>query len=128
MLPRTQLSHQRMAAASRQIGPEVLVPRRRHNPVSGAGARRSAPALAAVFEQRLCPPAARLLVPVRQEWEYLLEELALYFLMYSEAANLRHTPEASGRGGARLGAGGTCQGCSGCMAVDRDALQRAHAG
>lgn len=28
------------------------------------------------------------------EWEYLLEELALYFLMYSEAANLRHTPEA----------------------------------
>ncbi len=29
-----------------------------------------------------------------QEWEYLLEELALYFLMYSEGANLRHTPEA----------------------------------
>ena len=28
-----------------------------------------------------------------QEWEYLLEELALYFLMYSEGANLRHTPE-----------------------------------
>jgi hypothetical protein len=28
------------------------------------------------------------------EWEYLLEELALYFLMYSEGANLRHTPEA----------------------------------
>jgi hypothetical protein len=24
----------------------------------------------------------------------LLEELALYFLMYSESANLRHTPEA----------------------------------
>ena len=33
--------------------------------------------------------------PAAQEWEYLLEELALYFLMYSEAANLRHTPEAS---------------------------------
>ncbi|EFN56001.1 hypothetical protein CHLNCDRAFT_145389 [Chlorella variabilis] len=28
------------------------------------------------------------------EWEYLLEELSLYFLMYSEGANLRHTPEA----------------------------------
>lgn len=28
------------------------------------------------------------------EWEYLLEELALYFLIYSEAANLRHMPEA----------------------------------
>lgn len=31
---------------------------------------------------------------VPQEWEYLLEELSLYFLMYSEGANLRHTPEA----------------------------------
>ncbi len=29
-----------------------------------------------------------------QDWEYLLEELALYFLVYSEAANLRHMPEA----------------------------------
>lgn len=29
----------------------------------------------------------------RQEWEYLLEELALYFLVYSEGANLRHMPE-----------------------------------
>jgi hypothetical protein len=29
-----------------------------------------------------------------QEWEFLLEELSLYFLMYSEGANLRHTPEA----------------------------------
>ncbi|KAL6774638.1 GSL1 [Auxenochlorella protothecoides x Auxenochlorella symbiontica] len=28
-----------------------------------------------------------------QEWEYGLEELAMYFLVYSEAANLRHTPE-----------------------------------
>lgn len=28
------------------------------------------------------------------EWEFLLEELALYFLIYSEAANLRHMPEA----------------------------------
>jgi hypothetical protein len=28
------------------------------------------------------------------EWEYLLEELALYFLIHSEAANLRHMPEA----------------------------------
>lgn len=28
-----------------------------------------------------------------QDWEYGLEELALYFLLYSEAANLRHTPE-----------------------------------
>ena len=28
------------------------------------------------------------------EWEYLLEELALYFLIFSEAANLRHMPEA----------------------------------
>jgi hypothetical protein len=28
------------------------------------------------------------------EWEFLLEELALYFLMYSEGANLRHTAEA----------------------------------
>jgi len=28
------------------------------------------------------------------EWEYLLEELSLYFLIYSEAANLRHMPEA----------------------------------
>ena len=27
------------------------------------------------------------------EWEYLLEELSLYFLIYSEAANVRHTPE-----------------------------------
>lgn len=27
-------------------------------------------------------------------WEYLLEELALYFLIYSEAANVRHMPEA----------------------------------
>lgn len=27
------------------------------------------------------------------EWEFLLEELALYFLVYSEGANLRHTPE-----------------------------------
>ncbi|KAK2080835.1 hypothetical protein QBZ16_000689 [Prototheca wickerhamii] len=27
------------------------------------------------------------------DWEYGLEELALYFLLYSEAANLRHTPE-----------------------------------
>ena len=27
------------------------------------------------------------------EWEYLLEELALYFLVYSEASNVRHTPE-----------------------------------
>jgi hypothetical protein len=30
----------------------------------------------------------------QQEWEYLLEELALWFLMYSEGANLRHVPEA----------------------------------
>lgn len=29
-----------------------------------------------------------------QEWEYLLEELALWFLLYSEGANLRHVPEA----------------------------------
>ncbi len=29
-----------------------------------------------------------------QEWEYLLRELALYFLIYSESANLRHMPEA----------------------------------
>ena len=29
-----------------------------------------------------------------QEWEFLLDELAMYFLIYSEAANLRHTPEA----------------------------------
>lgn len=28
-----------------------------------------------------------------QEWEYLLEELALWFLLYSEGANLRHVPE-----------------------------------
>ncbi|KAL4451723.1 hypothetical protein ABPG75_007385 [Micractinium tetrahymenae] len=28
------------------------------------------------------------------EWEYLLEELALWFLLYSEGANLRHVPEA----------------------------------
>ena len=27
------------------------------------------------------------------EWEYLLEELALYFLIYTEAANVRHCPE-----------------------------------
>ena len=27
------------------------------------------------------------------EWEYLLEELALYFLVYTEASNVRHTPE-----------------------------------
>ncbi|KAK9815749.1 hypothetical protein WJX72_008855 [[Myrmecia] bisecta] len=27
------------------------------------------------------------------EWEYLLEELALYFLIYTEAANIRHLPE-----------------------------------
>lgn len=27
-------------------------------------------------------------------WEYLLEELALYFLIYSESANVRHMPEA----------------------------------
>lgn len=36
--------------------------------------------------------------PPNQEWEFLLEELALYFLMYSEGANLRHTPEASAGG------------------------------
>ena len=28
-----------------------------------------------------------------QEWEWQLEELALYFLLWSEAANLRHLPE-----------------------------------
>ena len=28
-----------------------------------------------------------------QLWEYQLEELALYFLLYTEAANLRHLPE-----------------------------------
>ena len=27
------------------------------------------------------------------EWEYRLEELALYFLVYTEAANIRHCPE-----------------------------------
>lgn len=27
------------------------------------------------------------------EWEYLLEELGLWFLLYSEGANLRHVPE-----------------------------------
>lgn len=27
------------------------------------------------------------------EWEYLLEELSLYFLIYTEAANVRHCPE-----------------------------------
>ncbi len=27
------------------------------------------------------------------EWEYRLEELALYFLIYTEAANIRHCPE-----------------------------------
>ncbi|KFM22655.1 Callose synthase 5 [Auxenochlorella protothecoides] len=32
-------------------------------------------------------------VTVVSEWEYGLEELAMYFLVYSEAANLRHTPE-----------------------------------
>ena len=37
------------------------------------------------------PPPPPPLLP--QEWEYLLEELSLYFLMYSEGANLRHTPE-----------------------------------
>jgi len=30
---------------------------------------------------------------VSQLWEWQLEELALYFLLYSEAANLRHLPE-----------------------------------
>ena len=43
------------------------------------------------------PPTSLVLPPCctacLQEWEYLLEELALYFLMYSEGANLRHTPE-----------------------------------
>lgn len=29
-----------------------------------------------------------------QMWEWQLEELALYFLLYTEAANLRHLPEA----------------------------------
>ena len=28
-----------------------------------------------------------------QLWEYQLEELALYFLLYTEGANLRHLPE-----------------------------------
>jgi hypothetical protein len=44
----------------------------------------------------MAPPTLTPLVAPRapQEWEYLLEELALYFLMYSEGANLRHTPEA----------------------------------
>ena len=37
-------------------------------------------------------------LPCPQEWEFLLEELALYFLMYSEGANLRHTAEARGEG------------------------------
>ena len=31
--------------------------------------------------------------PGAQEWEWQLEELALYFLLWSEAANLRHLPE-----------------------------------
>lgn len=69
---------------------------------------------AALVGQRCCrpaaadarrPPTARLRttcpasLPCPQEWEFLLEELALYFLMYSEGANLRHTAEARGRGG-----------------------------
>ncbi len=29
-----------------------------------------------------------------QLWEWQLEELAMYFLLHSEAANLRHLPEA----------------------------------
>lgn len=31
---------------------------------------------------------------IAQIWEWQLEELALYFLLYTEAANLRHLPEA----------------------------------
>ena len=30
---------------------------------------------------------------IPQLWEYQLEELALYFLLYTEGANLRHLPE-----------------------------------
>ena len=35
----------------------------------------------------------RQLTARRQEWEWQLEELALYFLLWSEGANLRHLPE-----------------------------------
>ena len=46
------------------------------------------------------PASRRIVSPLRtgryttQMWEWQLEELALYFLLYTEAANLRHLPEA----------------------------------
>lgn len=44
-------------------------------------------------DTRACPCLSVIACPL-QEWEFLLEELSLWFLMYSEGANLRHTPEA----------------------------------
>jgi hypothetical protein len=41
------------------------------------------------LQRKLAP-----LLPHMQMWEWQLEELALYFLLYTEAANLRHLPEA----------------------------------
>lgn len=58
----------------------------------------------------LSPP---LIFNCPQEWEFLLEELALYLLMYSEGANLRHTPEASAGQWTREGLEGTGRRCWG---------------
>jgi hypothetical protein len=48
----------------------------------------------AVYQSITAQPECTSLLHHPQEWEYLLEELSLFFLMYSEGANLRHTPEA----------------------------------
>ncbi len=39
------------------------------------------------------PDTKRKLVRLAQHWELQLQELAMYLLLYTEAANLRHLPE-----------------------------------